>query len=566
MMENYLFYDIEVFKYNSCVVFKDINKKLVRIFKDNFSGLSDFVRGKTLVGYNNYHYDDKILVYMSENKSQYLIKQLNDKIINGESVNYINKPIFDSLDCFQQIDVSYPSLKKIQGNFGRMVLESSVPFDLDRPLTDEEYQDVIEYCMYDVDTTIEVFKERYHSYFEPKFSLVEMLGKPKAIKWNTTSISGNLLLDRPLPRWDSVRIPEEMWGMVPEEVQDMWMKKSSVLNEIRYRNEKQVKTTTIQDFNCNILFGFGGLHGSSRKIKRAKKVKLLDVTSMYPNIILLLNVLGHASEKYREILKKRIAIKHVDKTLSNALKLILNSVYGNMGNKYSILYNPMALMSVCLYGQISLYQLCKYLSPFAEIVNINTDGVAFIPTDPNYVMAYRQWERDFHLQLEEKGPFDVFHQKDVNNYITLKDGEIEVKGGDVNRYHEDSPFKNNNARALDVALVDYVLFEKPITDTFLELLDEPKYFQYILKAGNTYQGTFDSKGNQYNKVNRVFASKKPGFCLYKKRQDGANVKFADAPEDMFLFNGETSEIKDFKKIVDLNHYHNIVKKRLERWA
>ena len=54
--ENLLFYDIEVFKYNSFVVFKDINKKVVRIFNntEGFVGLADFIKGKVLVGYNNY--------------------------------------------------------------------------------------------------------------------------------------------------------------------------------------------------------------------------------------------------------------------------------------------------------------------------------------------------------------------------------------------------------------------------------------------------------------------------------------------------------------------------------
>ena len=56
--------------------------------------------------------------------------------------------------------------------------------------------------------------------------------------------------------------------------------------------------------------------------------------SMYPNIILILNVLGKASEKYRSILEKRIKIKHQDAILSDALKLILNSVYGNLNNEY----------------------------------------------------------------------------------------------------------------------------------------------------------------------------------------------------------------------------------------
>ena len=58
---------------------------------------------------------------------------------------------FESLDTYQQLDVSNPSLKKIEGNMGRMILESSVPFSLDRELTENEFHEVLKYCSYDVD-------------------------------------------------------------------------------------------------------------------------------------------------------------------------------------------------------------------------------------------------------------------------------------------------------------------------------------------------------------------------------------------------------------------------------
>ena len=60
----FFFYDIEVFHMMPLLYFKDINKKLKRVFHNNFVHLSDFIKGKTLVGFNNYHYDDKILTYM----------------------------------------------------------------------------------------------------------------------------------------------------------------------------------------------------------------------------------------------------------------------------------------------------------------------------------------------------------------------------------------------------------------------------------------------------------------------------------------------------------------------
>jgi hypothetical protein len=559
-----LFYDIEVFKYDSLVVFKNINKETVKIFHNDFRGIAELIRGKTLVGYNNYYYDDKILTLMIEQAPQAAIKKANDDLIAGKQI-WTTKGRFNSIDTFQQIDVSNPSLKKIQGNMGRSIIESSIPFSIDRPLDQEEIQQTIFYCGNDVDTTIDIYILREESYFKPKKYLVDMLGKPHAQRWATTSISGALLLDKPLQRWAAVQIPPEMWLMVPEEVRDLWIPHSSIVNKTLYQGQKLKKTCTIEAFDCEIQFGFGGLHGAHKKIKRAKKVKLLDVKSMYPTIILILNCLGHASGKYREILLRRLEAKASgDSVLADALKLILNSVYGNLNNKYSILYNEMACLSVCLYGQIALFELCKRLAPFADIVNINTDGVAFIPHSNLYERVVEGWQQEFQMELEPK-EFDLFLQKDVNNYIAVKGEKLICKGGDVNRYSKDALFKNNNARILDIALVDKLVHDKPIALTLTENIDKPHLYQYILKAGNTYQGTFNEQGQEYQKVNRIFAAKEEDLCLYKRRNDDGLVKFADAPNRMILWNQDCDEIEDLGEKLNLNHYKDILKKRLERW-
>ena len=113
-------------------------------------------------------------------------------------------------------------------------------------------------------------------------------------------------------------------------------------------------------------------------------------------------------------------------------------------------------------------------------------------------------------------------------------------------------------------MVDHLLFDKPVLDTMLENLDKPHLFQYVLHTGGTYDGTFDKEGNQYNKVNRVFATKKGDFCVYKKKGETL-AKFPNSPNLMYIHNKDCSEIKDFNKIVDLNHYYDILLKKLEKW-
>src|SRR5699024_486796 len=528
----------------------DFNKENKRVFHNDFTELKEFIEGKTLVGFNNYFYDDVILHHMLNLKTPEQLKHLNDRIISGEKIRIKNYR-FNSLDVWQQIDVSMPSLKKIEGNMGKMILESSVSFDIDRPLTVEELHETIEYCTYDVQMVIEVYKKRIDSYFKPKGQLVEMLGDDRGQRWNSTTLSSNVLLKKPLPKWSNIRVPEWMLDLVPPDVVDLWMTKDK-------------GRVTIEDFDCEIEFGFGGLHGVHKHIKKAENVTLLDVSSMYPHIILNINGLGTSTEKYKQLLDERVQIKHKDPVKSDALKLILNSVYGNLKNKYSMLNNPKCALSVCVYGQIALYELCRRISPFATIVNINTDGVAFVAHSEDYKVVWSEWEKDFNLTLEEEH-FDMFVSKDVNNYIAKQGDYLTCKGGDTARYHSDALFRNNNARILDIALVDKLIYGKDVIETLQENLDQPHLYQYILQAGRTYLGTYDQDVNEHERVNRVFASKVEGFCLYKKRPDNGLVKFADAPENMYLWNDDCSKLENFESIIDLNHYYQLVTRRLERW-
>ena len=559
MKKDLVFYDIEVYAYNAFVIFKDIDKNVLKIFHNNFDGLRDFVKDKILVGYNNYFYDDLVLSKMMKNWNNTQLKEFNDRIIKGENKDKTIDSAIDSLDCFQQIDVAKPGLKKIEGNMGKMILESNVSFDIDRPLTQDELKEVMDYCEYDVDTTIDIYKLRENSYFKTKEMLVKKLGNKKAKRWNTTTISGNLLTGKIINKWASLRVPEHMMEMVDPEIKEMWRQVNLFVDDLK------VKTITKTMFDNDIQFGFGGLHGAPNRPIKVNNDKLLDVTSMYPNIIININALNEATEEYRKILERRIEIKHKDKLESDALKLILNSVYGNLNNQYSVLNNPKAAYSVCVYGQIALFELCKRLSNTCRIININTDGVAFTTNNDRYLKVKEQWEKDFNLKLEEDN-FDLFIQKDVNNYIGVKGDKIKCKGGDVNKYNEDKFFSNNNARIIDIAIVDYLVYGKSVLDTLIENRDKPYLYQYILQAGRTYQGTFDEYNKKYQNINRVFACRNHGISLYKKRIDGGLVKFADTPEHMFLWNKDCAHIPDFKNIIDINHYYQIINKKLSAWS
>ena len=585
MYEDFLFYDIEVFKHNSMVVFKNYEGKTVKVFsssldglgslidkglikKEGYGGLKSFIRGKTLVGYNNYWYDDYILYAMSERRLNDFIKTWNDRIISGENKTGLLKiDVCKTLDCFQQIDVSKPSLKKIEGNMGKSIIESSVDFNIDRELTPEENYETFKYCEYDVLNTLEIFKMR-EEYFTSKKSVTEMLPKniqDKAYKWNTTSIIGQLLT--PEKRALQKRlVGNDKLENVPAEVQEMWRELDTWKPGEKFKTNKVI----VERHGIVFEFGWGGLHGAPKKVTRVSDVKLKDVTSMYPNIIINLNGLGDKTGEYKEILETSTRLKHEGrKAEREPYKLILNSTYGLLNNKYSQLNNPWLAYSVCIYGQISLFVLCERLANVgATLINVNTDGVAYtIDSDLDESIVH-DWEKEFNLSLETDY-YREWIQRDVNNYIAITEkGYMTLKGGDVNKYYKNKYFSNNDIRIVQIALVDYLVKGIPVQETILNNLDKPLLFQYILKAGGTYKGVVykhESEKLLSTTTNRIFASKDEGVEILKKRQDGGLVKFADAPERMFLWNGEVDNIEDFEKKIDKQWYYDLTMQKLKGW-
>lgn len=579
-----LAYDVEVFETQSCVVFKNLEGETVRIFANSltglgeyldsgiiqglgFEGLKEFISDKTLIGYNNFNYDDYILYAMSIELSQETIKEWNDRIINNDTLVNMKKVSIETIDCYQQISISKPGLKKIEGNLGKSIIETEVDFTTTRKLTADEWLSVVKYCEYDVLQTINVYKMR-NDYFSSKEKVVEMLPEEiqeKASKWNTTSIIAQLLKPKNKVR-SGLLVSDEYLNYVPLEVKDMWLELNKTI-DYKFTQKKVI----VKEFGNDIEFGWGGLHGAPQGVYEVRNVKLLDVASMYPNILINFNGLGDKTQMYKDILEYRLQLKHEGKKEEQApYKLILNSTYGLLNNQYSAINKPSLAYSICVYGQISLYTLAGMLDAAGcKVFNINTDGVAFEAPDESYMQVWKNWEKIFNLNLE-LDEFDYWIQKDVNNYIAVdKKGNIKVKGGDVNKYHKDNYFNNNDIRIVDVALVDYIVYGNDISETIVKNLDKPRLYQYVLQAGRTYKGTVDENGSVYQKVNRVFAVKdnEKSVTLFKQRLDDGLVKFADTPDNMMIWNDDLEKLdKDyFKKIIDLQWYYDLTMKRLERW-
>jgi len=570
-----LFYDIEVLRHFNLIVVKDINKQIKGLYiddngkktfeSDTFKSLRELVEKSVLIGYNNYFYDDIILTDILANNTLKQIKKRNDEIISGKKINNLHKSIV-SLDVFQQI-LSRPSLKKLEANMGMNIEETQIPFDLDRALTPEEIDQMVFYCMHDVDATINVYKVREANYFDNKRYILGLTDNPvRQYRWNTTTIAANLLTDSNAILWSDYRLGKldkdgnfEILKGMPKDVLTLF--------DSQKKEKKPKGKAIIKEDGTKYDFGFGGLHGVCMPAKTIRSnVHNLDVASMYPHIMLILGALGQSAETYKHIMETRLkAKKEGNKETSNALKLIINSTYGLLKNQYSKLYNPQASTSVCIYGQCALYNLCKSLKAAGyELININTDGVAFTGDGDQWETVKSEWEKQWQLTLEHDF-FKTWIQKDVNNYFAVMDnGKIKTEGGDVSRALNADIFKKCSLRIIDIAILNYYLNGQSANETISENLNNPELFQFILACGPTFGGTVDENGKQHNKVNRAFAVKK-GSPLYKLRKDGAKIKFQDVPENIQIENGEVKDVNLKEINIDLEFYIELTERKIAAW-
>ena len=174
-----IFYDFEVFKYDWLVVLIDVLKRKEAVIINNPKELEEFYqknKGEIWIGFNSRHYDQYILKGILAGFDP---KDINDYIIIKDMPGWKYSSVFreyplNNYDVMSGID---RGLKAFEGFMGNDICESSVPFDIDRKLTEAEIAETVKYCHHDVEQTMEVFLQR-KSDFEAQMGLLQMFNMP----------------------------------------------------------------------------------------------------------------------------------------------------------------------------------------------------------------------------------------------------------------------------------------------------------------------------------------------------------------------------------------------------
>ncbi|WP_103652638.1 hypothetical protein [Bacillus thuringiensis] len=554
-----LFYDFEVFTNDWLVVIADTDNQSEKVFVNNEQALIDYYhdhKNDIWIGYNSRHYDQFILKAII---CGFTPQAINEWIIIDHQPGWKFYKDFWKIQLynFDVMTNKFRSLKQLEGFQGHDIRETSVSFNISRELTEEEIEEVIEYCRHDVHETMHIFMETITE-FESQVELLKMFNLPLRNISKTKAQLSAFILDAKQP---AVPRNDEFDFTFPDTLQ---INKYTEVLDFYKENKDYNKVLELNVAGVPHLFAWGGLHGARNNYYGEGYFLNIDVESYYPALMIEYDYLSRNVKdpaKFREVRDTRLKYKAAKDKRQAPLKIVINGTYGAMKDKYNGLYDPLMANNVCIGGMTLLLDLIEKLEPHCEIIQSNTDGVLvklrnYDDYDLIDDICY-EWEQRTRMGLE----FDEFVkviQKDVNNYILVDaDGNYKSKGAYVKKLNSldyDLPIVNE-------AVVNYFVKGIDPEETIFNCTELVK-FQKIVKISSKYSHARYGTRRMNEKVFRVFASVDENDKQLCKVKDGVAEKIAYVPERCFIMNDDLDG-KVIPSKLDYWWYWTLANKRID---
>lgn len=553
-----IFYDFEVFKEDWLVVCKNTTLHETKIIVNDAPSLTEYYeanKGEIWVGFNSRHYDQWILkgIVCGFNP-----KEINDFIIVEKKGGWQYSSLLNKIPLFNyDIMTSMHSLKQLEGFMGNNIKETTVPFDIDRKLTPGELQEVIQYCTHDVEQTMQVFMSRSEE-FTSHLSLITAFKMPlKYLNKTKAQLSGIILKAHQQKHDDEfdITIPDTI-RLNKYKFIDTWYRDKSNLD---YKKKLDVEVAGVPH-----TFAWGGLHGAVPNYIGEGIFLNVDVASYYPSLMIEYNFSSRNIADpglYKLIYDTRLKLKAEKNPMQQPYKIVLNSTYGAMKDKYNPLYDPLQANNVCVSGQLMLLDLIEKLEDHVQLIQSNTDGILVKLKRKKDLEKVKdichEWEQRTKMVLE----YDLYTkviQKDVNNYIIVdENGKYKSKGAYVKKLNPldyDLPIINK-------AIINYFLNGITPEKTINECNDLYQ-FQRIVKVSNKYSKALYGEEQVNEKVLRVFASRrKSDKGIFKVKPGGNKEKIANTPERCFIENDNVKG-EPVPRRLDRGWYIELAQKRI----
>ena len=545
MMKKYklIFADSEVMKEDWLFYFIDYDTKKEICICNDSEKLKNFYKlcvnnNIILVFYNGRQYDQWIFKAILKDLNPYRVSQ--GLIEQGKKGYQLIPKHYEIPLIFFDCMTSFNGLKTLESFLGLDIRETNVDFNLDRKMTKEELQDTIDYCRKDVLATIEVF-EKSKDEFESMMGLIEMFDLPLINITKTKAQISATILEAQRPdfkrddEWDIV-LPDNLIIENYTDVVDWFL--SDEIQKPKAKYEREVA-------GVKHIFALGGIHGSTVKQRYEGIIACWDVASLYPSTIIEYDLMSRNvknANKYREIRDLRIDLKKKGDPKQAPLKIVLNSTYGILNDKYSPMYDPRQARRVCIYNQLFLLDLVEKIESVcgdkAELLQNNTDGTYWKFEDMETLELAKKevekWEKRTRYTME-LDMAQLLIQRDVNTYLLVTSkGKIKCKGA----LKQPKPL-DNDLPIIPKALKEYLVNGTPLED-YINNENRLIEFAKTYKVTGNYKCAYHNGIELPHKTYRVFASTNVNdteFFKWKKDKETPD-KFANTPQHTFYENGD----------------------------
>ena len=427
LSDDLIFYDVEVFPNLFVVVWKKQgkNNKCVKMINPSPTEIEELLRHK-LIGFNCRRYDNHIMYARMMGYTNEQLYLLSQRIINkskncffGAAYNLSYTDVYDFASAMNKM-----GLKKWEIKLGIHHQECPLPWD--QPVDEKDWPMVADYCCNDVIST-----ELTFDHLKGDWIARQILAELSGLTVNDTTNS------------HSTRI---IFGYDQHpQTQFVYTDLSQMFPGYTFDNGKSMYR--------GIEVGEGGFVYAEPGIY--KNVALLDIASMHPSSIENLNLFGDKYTKvFSEIKQARIAIKHKDmealskllegkltkyvsdatfnlKDLSNALKTVINSVYGLTSAKFDNKFRDSRNIDniVAKRGALFMVDLLNAVQEQGyTVAHIKTDSIKIPNADDKIIKFVMDFGKKYGYEFEHEATYEKICLVNDAVYIAkYNDGDHEFE-------------------------------------------------------------------------------------------------------------------------------------------
>ena len=351
------------------------------------------------------------------------------------------------------------------------------------------------------------------------------------------------------------------------------------------RTNKDAFSKEITFYDTTYTLATGGIHSQDkpRVCKSDDKYVYLhhDYTSYYPSIMISYNIAPkHLNKatfvKMVDYLKQtRVKCKHTkdedgfviegvpNKIGAEALKIVINSIYGKLGSELFFLYDRFAQMQVTINGQLMTMTLIEELELNGiHVISANTDGIV-IKLPRNKFDIYKEittrWNETNKMGADFE-EYDLIVSRDINNYFDIQtDGTIEYKGAlDPKQYLKELK-KGYDMPVVAVAVFNFFVHNIPVMETLRnhkDILD----FCKTQNVGRQFEVVYDvyDKGKithiHSQRHVRFYVSTKGIVIQKENKTTGAKSKLAGGNSVCILNSLDDKPIEE--RNINYSYYYN----------